>query len=438
MKIKLWMKIFILMMIVVVLSLSSGLIGLVYLKKDFQKYQEGQKLNQIYWIIDDLENTYKNNSGWKSKLLEEDIAWIKLLGFEIILKDQNNKIIINTFNKNNSSVLYKKTEQIDLNKMDSYTLFANSENIGTLYIVDKDDLNTKIFKNRIIRFFIFIIMLIAVFTFILSLIFSRKLSKPINRLADYIKVYSKGEYPEELKISGNDEIAQLTSTFNEMGEALKKYESLRKKILTNVAHELRTPLTSIRGEIEGIIDGVFEPNDERLESILEEIHRLESIIVAIESLSRAEATSVNIKKEFVDFKSFIDEIILQFEKELSEKDIFLNIDIEDNLMIYVDKNKFKQVIINLISNAIKATEGGQISIIGYKKEDSINIFIKDSGKGISEKDLPYIFERFYSGFGSIGVGLAIVKEIVEAHKGDISVESDEGKMTEFRIVLPLL
>ncbi len=438
MKIKLWMKIFILMMIVVVLSLSSGLIGLVYLKKDFQKYQEGQKLNQIYWIIDDLENTYKNNSGWKSKLLEEDIAWIKLLGFEIILKDQNNKIIINTFNKNNSSVLYKKTEQIDLNKMDSYTLFANSENIGTLYIVDKDDLNTKIFKNRIIRFFIFIIMLIAVFTFILSLIFSRKLSKPINRLADYIKVYSKGEYPEELKIRGNDEIAQLTSTFNEMGEALKKYESLRKKILTNVAHELRTPLTSIRGEIEGIIDGVFEPNDERLESILEEIHRLESIIVAIESLSRAEATSVNIKKEFVDFKSFIDEIIHQFEKELSEKDIFLNIDIEDNLMIYVDKNKFKQVIINLISNAIKATEGGQISIIGYKKEDSINIFIKDSGKGISEKDLPYIFERFYSGFGSIGVGLAIVKEIVEAHKGDISVESDEGKMTEFRIVLPLL
>jgi two-component system sensor histidine kinase BaeS len=437
MKIKLWMKIFILMMIVVVLSLSSGLIGLVYLKKDFQKYQEGQKLNQIYWIIDDLENTYKNNSGWKSKLLEEDIAWIKLLGFEIILKDQNNKIIINTFNKNNSSVLYKKTEQIDLNKMDSYPLFANSENIGTLYIVDKDDLNTKIFKNRIIRFFIFIIMLIAVFTFILSLIFSRKLSKPINRLADYIKVYSKGEYPEELKIRGNDEIAQLTSTFNEMGEALKKYESLRKKILTNVAHELRTPLTSIRGEIEGIIDGVFEPNDERLESILEEIHRLESIIVAIESLSRAEATSVNIKKEFVDFKSFIDEIIHQFEKELSEKDIFLNIDIEDNLMIYVDKNKFKQVIINLISNAIKATEGGQISIIGYKKEDSINIFIKDSGKGISEKDLPYIFERFYSGFGSIGVGLAIVKEIVEAHKGDISVESDEGKMTEFRIILPL-
>jgi two-component system sensor histidine kinase BaeS len=273
---------------------------------------------------------------------------------------------------------------------------------------------------------------------LLSVIFSRKLTNPIKRLASAARAISEGNLKSRVNISGNDEITELSATFNKMSKTLEMQEALRKKLISNTAHELRTPLGAIRGELEGMIDGFIPMDKEHLQSLYEETGRLKNILEGIEELSQAQASALSLRKQQIELKPFLESILDRFNKLFFDKGIFAELRCGEELMIYADPDRLSQIVINLLSNALKATEtGGKIWISAGIKNSEAFIEIGDTGHGIKEKDLPFIFERFYkTSEGGLGLGLAIVKELVEAHEGIIEVKSEYGKGAVFTVYIP--
>ena len=427
MKIGFGFKLLILMIFIAIISLSSSYIVVSLTNQDFLKYNEGQKLDQLYWIISDLEDGFMENNSWDLSELKEDMMWSTFLGFKFVLKDSDNKTVITTPN----------VQLPEFKATTTYPLFKNEEQIGTIFVQFEDNFRIKLFQNQILKYFLITTFIVGLITLILSYIFSRKLTKPLNILTKDVAKYAEGDYEPQNIIKSNDEIGDLSVAFYEMGGKLKKYEDLRKKILTNTAHELRTPLTIIRGNLEGIVDGIIKPDEKTMLSILEEIQRLQGIIESIEKLSKAESAYLNLEKTKFGLLEFFMEIKTQFKNKISTKSLNFQIDINNDVFLTADRNKMKQVFINIVSNAIRAMDDNGSLIISAKiKDDNIYISVKDTGKGIKSESLPYIFERFYSEAGGFGVGLAIVKEIVNAHNGDIRVISEEGKGSEFIIKLP--
>jgi signal transduction histidine kinase len=232
------------------------------------------------------------------------------------------------------------------------------------------------------------------------------------------------------------------NTINNLSDALEHKEQLRKQLTQDVAHELRTPLTSVQGTMEAMLDGIWAMDKERLTSCYDEIMRIKRLIGSIEDLSKVENENALLHKENFDLSNLLIRLLNNFESELTEKDISVDYD-RQSVYLYADQDKMSQVFNNLISNAIKySNKGGKIQIHISDSHKKVEIRVKDTGKGISQENIPHIFERFYRvdksrnrNTGGIGIGLTITKTIIEAHEGTIDVESKLGEGTEFIIVL---
>jgi two-component system sensor histidine kinase BaeS len=273
---------------------------------------------------------------------------------------------------------------------------------------------------------------------ILSIVVSRRLTNPIKGLTQAAMEISAGNLKSRVSIAGRDEIATLADSFNRMAQSLEVQESLRRKLTSNIAHELRTPISAIRGELEGMIDGLIPLDKENLQSLYSEIGRLNKIIEGIEELSQAEASSRYLRKSVFILKPFLEGIWGRFGRLFEEKGVTLELVCDAGLTIHGDPDQLSQVIINLLSNALKATErGGNAWIKAFDSPSGTVIEVGDSGSGIRDEDLPFIFERFYRGLkGGLGIGLTIVKELTEAHGGVISVRSEFGKGYVFTLMFP--
>ena len=222
-----------------------------------------------------------------------------------------------------------------------------------------------------------------------------------------------------------------------------KWRNIRKNLTSDISHELRTPLTSIQTHLEAMIDGIWEPSKERLNSVNEEVIRLSHLVNQLKNLAKFDSyeDKLNLKNE--NLTQLIKNIIYNNESYALDKNIRIKYELED-VNANIDKEKISQVIINLISNAIRYTNlNGEILIKLYKKSDFIKIIVKDNGIGIPEESLDYIFERFYRvdksrcrNTGGTGVGLTICKSIVDLHKGKIEVKSKLNEGSEFIITLP--
>lgn len=295
-------------------------------------------------------------------------------------------------------------------------------------------------KNLIIGIsLLMIIVVIAVSVFL-----SQKISKPIivvSKMTDFIKM---GGYDQKLEYESSIvEIDNLINSINELSRELYKMENMRKNLTSDISHELRTPLTSIQTHLEAMIDGMWEPSKERLNSVNEEVIRLSHLVNQLKNLAKFDSyeDKLNLKNE--NLTQLIKNIIYNNESYALDKNIRIKYELED-VNANIDKEKISQVIINLISNAIRYTNlNGEILIKLYKKSDFIKIIVKDNGIGIPEESLDYIFERFYRvdksrcrNTGGTGVGLTICKSIVDLHKGKIEVKSKLNEGSEFIITLP--
>jgi len=279
---------------------------------------------------------------------------------------------------------------------------------------------------------------------LLSLLLTRMALRPLYEMIKTTSLIARGDYSYRVRSDSHDEIGELAGAFNQMAASLERIEQLRRDMVSNVAHELRTPLTNIRGYLEALQDGVVPPTQETFQQLHEETLRLISLVEELLQLARADAARMSLKLEQTDIADLTSKALKKFDLQLRQKDIRVMADLsEGGTVALADREKLSHVIENLLINALQYTpEGGFVSVRTEGSGGTAKFFVQNNGPGIEARDLPFIFERFYRGeksrsrdFGGTGIGLAIVKEILEAHGGKVGVESEPGK-TLFWFSLP--
>jgi len=244
----------------------------------------------------------------------------------------------------------------------------------------------------------------------------------------------------------NGRLAGVIAVLQDITQELK-LEEMRREFIANVSHELRTPIGLISGYSEAIIDGIAEKPEQVYgfnRIILDEANRLKRLVEDLLELSRLQSGSIIIEKEWVDVKQVAQGVKEKFAHVLSENQTNIEVEVSPGAeMVWGDHFRFEEMLINLVSNAVRYAPGGIIKIVSEKSEQNTIIRVTDTGQGIPAGDLPYVFERFYRAdksrnreSGGTGLGLAIVKNLVEIHQGAISVESQQGKGTVFTIIFP--
>lgn len=272
------------------------------------------------------------------------------------------------------------------------------------------------------------------------------LSRPVIRAAERARRISRGEY--ELKPeppSGIREMDMLSRGVEELGRSLAGQERLRKRLMTDIAHELRTPLTVVRSQVEAVADGVWEATPERLALCAAEIERLSDLIGEVESLTRLEGETLSVRLRDTDLAAFLDTVLDASEPLFARFGVTLCRSLEGSVRANVDSERFRSVIDNLLSNALRYSEpGGRVEVRLRSRDGSAVVEVEDAGTGIDAADLPHVFDRFYRAdaararaTGGRGIGLAIAKAAVEAHGGTIEVSSRLGEGSRFTVKLPL-
>ncbi len=297
------------------------------------------------------------------------------------------------------------------------------------------------FKENIYRAIILSALVVIFLIIILSFILSKKLTMPLIKVKNAALDVAQGNYQQNIKSKGDDELAELINAFNLMSKKLTKLEKIRKESTSDLAHELRTPLTTIKGYLEAIEDGKIKADKESIKEMQEETARMTNLINKLNEFADAQNKILNLNEKKMNLTPLIKKIIKQHQKSLEEKHINLKIKLKQDLYIKGDQNSLFQIFNNIIENAIKYNvKNGSIEIYDSREKNNIIISIQDSGVGINSEDLPYIFERFYradksrnSSNQGTGIGLAVVKELMEAHQGRINVESNKNG-TVFKLV----
>lgn len=290
-------------------------------------------------------------------------------------------------------------------------------------------------------FAVVFLMFIAVIT-----LYSR-FGKPLGQIFNAIDSVAEGNLSARVPENNSDMFGELFKRFNKMASELERADQQRRNLTTDIAHELRTPLHIIQGNLEGVIDGVYEPTAEHINNTLDETKLLARLVNDLQTLSLAEAGQLPLHPTRFLLADLIHDLTTSFSSQAASQSIDLIISIADpNQEITADYDRLNQVLSNLISNALRHTPtGGTISLETesiVSEARGARIKVKDTGAGIASEDLPFIFDRFWRGDKSrtdrvhSGLGLAITKQIVHAHGGTIEVESEIGKGTMFIIELP--
>ena len=299
------------------------------------------------------------------------------------------------------------------------------------------------FLSSLNRFFIGTGIVFALLGVIISLVLAAFIARPVLQAKNAARRISEGNF--STRISDNymlTELHELAGSVNDLAANLENGEKWQKRLTSDIAHELRTPLTALRGNIDAMIDGVWEPTTERLQSCNAEIDRLHKLIEDLNMLSIIEQDNINLHKKDFDLQKLLNHTVQQFLPLAAEKGITLTANLVE-APIHADYDRLIQVFVNLLSNAVKYTDKGNITLTLNTGSLSHEITITDTGIGIPSHDLPHIFKRLYRSdisrnrsSGGSGIGLSIVAAIIHAHGGSISVESVEGKGSVFMVTLP--
>lgn len=290
-------------------------------------------------------------------------------------------------------------------------------------------------------------LLVLFATMIAAYFITERTTEPLRQMSRAARSFAAGNFESRVKVSGNDEVAELAEAFNQMAESLTNLENMRNTFIANVSHDLRTPMTTIAGFIDGIRDGVI-PKEEHsyyLDIISKEVQRLSRLVSSLLDLSRIQAGDRKFVMKPFDICEMSRLILISFEKQIEEKrlDVEFNCD-NERMMVNADHDAIYQIFYNICHNAIKfSKESGLLRIsVTEDKEKKIRVSVYNDGQGIPKADLPFVFERFYKTDKSrgldksgVGLGLFISKTIIAAHNEKIWVNSEEGKNCEFCFTL---
>ncbi|ERI89529.1 ATPase/histidine kinase/DNA gyrase B/HSP90 domain protein [Clostridiales bacterium oral taxon 876 str. F0540] len=435
----------------VICSISAILIITLFvnltINNKFDLYMKDIQNKRYERIVSYFQEVYKRDGKWTESSGAELMHEAYMGNYCLSLLDSSKKIIwgmdpndirnslhFKTMFTNDKGVYSSKNFEIVVdNKIVGYVSIGQYSSV----LMSEEDVNfkTSINKSIIASSLITLIIVIAI-----SLYFSRQFSMPIKEVANMYSKLSKGDFDTKLNARSNiEELESLRRNVNILAEKLKQQDMIRKRLVSDISHEIRTPLNVLQNNLEAMIDGIFPVTTERLNGLNEEVIRFSRLLDNLNVLKQFEAEPQKLNFEKVALNELIKGVCSDFYMEAENKRVNLLCHIQNNKDYYItgDKDKLKQVFINLISNAIKFTsEGGKVTVVIYEKENNIVTEIIDNGIGIKERDLPFIYERLYRGDISrhktegSGIGLTIVRNIIKLHGANIEVKSSVGKGTK--------
>ena len=279
--------------------------------------------------------------------------------------------------------------------------------------------------------------------FLLSFLLTRRVLRPLSQMSNISKNIAAGDFHARVDVVTRDEVGELGLAFNRMADSLQHIEQLRKNMVADVAHELRTPLTNLQGYLEALNDKVIEPSPQTLKMLQEENLRLVHLVDSLQQLARADAAKAYLKREKLDPAEELLQIFGLYSTKFQEKNITVTTHLQKGLKVSADRDKLLQALRNLLENCHKYTpEDGFVEISITDRLKEVEIRFSNSGPGIEEADLPFIFERFFRAersrsrdAGGAGIGLSITKELIEAHDGTVGAESSSD-ITSIWLTLP--
>ncbi len=440
---------------VALISFFSNLL----LERHFQDYIKSNQEKKNKEVVSLLSYNYQGNEQWDAKSVQDVGIYALERGMIVEVMDSSGNTVWDAMTYNNGwceQMLSHMTQNM-------YSRYPNwkGELINTTYPVSYKggqvgsinigyygpfyfDDNDLAFITALNRIFIGVGIFSLLLAFLFGSIISKRITTPITRVINSAQMIAKGYFGDRSnELSNTREISQLTDAINDLAATLETQEKLRKRLTGDVAHELRTPVATLQSHLEAMIDGIWEPSSDRLTSCHEETMRINRMIGDLEKLARYEGDNMILNKEEFCLCELIKRILHNFENEFMQKNIKIEMQCEHK-KLFADRDKVSQVLVNLISNALKYSDNDSQVVIAVAEDEASSIItVSDTGIGISEEDLPYVFERFYRAdksrnrmTGGSGIGLTIAKAIVDAHKGSISVASKFNEGTVFTVELP--
>ncbi len=426
-------------------ALFTALILAAVWNSSFHEYAINNVQSRSDSVARQLANDYRKNMDWPEDY--EDIQSTFLEGnMELRIFDSENRLIYASSGSDEAV-----PAEIAVENSVSSRIVVDGEEIGTVYIHVSDsslmmtqrDLDFRTNSYGALTFAALAAIIAAVG---IGVVFSRYLFDSIRKITRTANAIKGGNLAARTNLTGSDEISQLGETFDAMAESIQNDRELERRLTSDVAHELRTPLMAMQATVEAMIDGVLPADDQHLNMIASEVNRLSKLVDALLRLSRLENRSTPINLEPINLGELLEELAYTHQMFLGDQQLEFEYIADPNVLIMGDPDLIKQATANLLSNAIKYTpEGGKVTIEVKKGTMMAQIHVEDTGVGMSKEDLKHCFSRFWRadagrarGSGGLGIGLAIVKEIVERHNGWVNVESTEGVGSRFTIYIPLL
>jgi signal transduction histidine kinase len=390
---------------------------------------------------------------YNSRIILTDSAGIvlsdsdgKLLGTTYIAKESGRAVVTTVGRFERALGIGQSTEETETS-----TPITASQATAVLYIThgglaDINRASLQITYNTIGRFFLWGGALAVAIALILTFFLSRRILAPVQALTSATREFGKGNFSRRVDSKDEGELGELASSFNAMADNLERNERLRRNMVADIAHELRTPLSNLRGYLEAVSDGLVKLDDTTVHSLSEEASSLSRLVNDLQELSLADAGELKLIFQPEDISRLISETLTVLQAKAAAKNINIATDLPAKLPeANIDSHRIKQVLYNLLDNAVAHTgPGGRITVTARQEGDCLYISVADTGEGIPAEDLTLIFERFYRvdksrtrATGGTGLGLTIAKRLVEAHGGRIDVRSRPGQGTTFTFSLPV-
>lgn len=428
--------------------LSIIFIGLTafIVRRTFDQYKSNTIEANNQQIVAYIVQHFDPLSGYDETLASNLSMIVQQRQVDLTLYDQNKKIILSReYMTGHMGHMRQRgnlmTTQYPLIKEDLVFGYVDLRQSASSFLTQEDALFLRnLFFGTLLASTIGLLIASTI-----ALRFSKKLSTPLTEL----RAIAQGIKAGDLSLRANNhahisEYKEVSEAINDMTQTLEKQRLLRRTLANNISHELRTPLYVMKTHLEALSDGIISPNEETYQTIRNEINQLSHIVSDLERLNDLEE-DLSLNKENIDLRSFLTSFLQSYEGIIERQHKHLSFQMEVNQDMDIDQKRMRQVLSNLMSNALRfTTDGDIIRLRVIKEDDFIAFFFRDSGSGISSEDLPYVFERFYRSAiknntleNGAGLGLSIAKEIITQHGGAITVASQVNQYTEFKILLPL-
>ena len=409
------------------------------------------KVERIQRLLDSITSTQPMNlRDVQRKLMD----YSKISGANIKLYDENNIEVFDTskglnVKNNNRNPIFK----VIPTSLGGMIVEVNQPNLVSIQAISASDtqedqlIQTDPPISNIVNQVVKSIAIIGILSIMTSIaiiwIISRRTLNPITNIVNTSKYLSKGDFTKRIDQSVSGELSEIVTAFNYMASELQKLDEQRKIMIADIAHELRTPMTNLKGYIEGWSDGIIKPDNETLKILDYQVNTLSKIIDDLSTLSLAESGMLSLNISEFELNNKISEIINNFKLRSQSQNINIINNITPDIKINYDPQRFTQIVTNILNNSILATDdGGIISFSTSTNNNNLLLKISDNGTGIPKDELPYIFDRFYRTdksrnrqSGGSGLGLSIVKYLIESHNGTIKINSELSKGTEVLIFI---